>query len=209
MKISVFLGKCFAFLFPYNINNSFQAIKVRYELAKNENYFKKKCKGFGCGCRIYEPARIGGLENVSIGNQFTMGEGGILETIPEYHGVVYSPTIEIKNNVSIGKRCHIGAINYIQIGNNVLTGANVLITDHAHGNSIISDIKKSPRDRDLYSKGKVIIGDNVWIGDKATILPGVEIGCNVIIGANSVVTHSIPDNAVACGNPARVLKIIS
>ena len=55
----------------------------------------------------------------------------------------------------------------------------------------------------LCSKGPVVIEDNVWIGDKVTILGGVTIGDNAIIGANSVVTHDIPSNCMAAGMPAK------
>jgi acetyltransferase-like isoleucine patch superfamily enzyme len=65
-----------------------------------------------------------------------------------------------------------------------------------------------PVKRTLKSKGEVKIGNNVWIGDKATILGGVTIGDNVIIGANSVVTHDVPSNCVAAGNPAKIIKKI-
>ena len=54
----------------------------------------------------------------------------------------------------------------------------------------------------------VVIGNNVWIGGGAIILPGVTIGDNTVIGAGSVVTKSIPANAVTCGNPCTVKKII-
>ena len=53
------------------------------------------------------------------------------------------------------------------------------------------------------------IGDNVWIGGNTTINPGVTIGSNVVIGSGSVVTRDIPDNVVAAGNPARVLREIT
>ena len=51
-----------------------------------------------------------------------------------------------------------------------------------------------------------MIGRNVWIGDKVTILGGVTIGDNVIVGAESIVTHDIPSNSIAGGTPARVIK---
>lgn len=60
--------------------------------------------------------------------------------------------------------------------------------------------------RPLTSKGKVTIGRNVWIGDKATILPGITIGDGAIIGANAVVTHDVPPLSVAVGNPARIIE---
>lgn len=61
-----------------------------------------------------------------------------------------------------------------------------------------------------YSRvGRVEIGDNVFIGADAIILPNVKIGSHVIIGAGSIVTHDIPDNSVVVGNPARVIKSCS
>ena len=52
----------------------------------------------------------------------------------------------------------------------------------------------------------MIIGNNVWIGDKVTILPNVTVGDNAIIAANSVVTHDVPLNTVVAGNPAKIVK---
>lgn len=54
----------------------------------------------------------------------------------------------------------------------------------------------------------ITLGDNVWVGGNASILMGVTIGNNAVIGAGSVVTHDIPDNAVAMGNPARVVRFV-
>ena len=63
-----------------------------------------------------------------------------------------------------------------------------------------------PVSRPLVSKGKVVIGENVWIGDKATILPGVSIGDGSVIGANAVVTKDVPPYSVVVGNPARIIN---
>ena len=60
--------------------------------------------------------------------------------------------------------------------------------------------------RPVVSKGSVIIGNNVWIGDKATILPNVTIGDGAVIAANSVVTKDVPAYSVVAGNPAKVIK---
>ena len=63
-----------------------------------------------------------------------------------------------------------------------------------------------PLERPITSKGPVVIGNNVWIGDKATILPGVTIGDGAVIAANAVVTKDVPAYSVVGGNPARVIK---
>lgn len=119
------------------------------------------------------------------------------------------PEIDIGNNVAIGYDCHITAINRIRIGNNCLLGRLITITDNSHGDNSEEDLVLPPIKRPLYTKGAVVIGDNVWIGDKVTILPGVIIGDNVIIGANSIVSKSIPSNSVAVGVPAVVKRKIT
>lgn len=118
------------------------------------------------------------------------------------------PNLSISNSVSIGEGCHITCANKIYIGDNTLLGKYVTITDNSHGDSCIEQIFISPSQRPLTTKGPVVIGKRVWIGDKATILPNVTIGNGAIVGANSVVTNDIPDNTVCVGNPARVIKYI-
>lgn len=84
----------------------------------------------------------------------------------------------------------------IEIGNNVTFSTRVTVLAHD------ASTKKSTG----YTKiGKVIIGDNVFVGANATILPNVKIGDNSIIGANSVVTKDIPANCVAAGNPVKII----
>ena len=72
----------------------------------------------------------------------------------------------------------------------------------------MSELNIHPEKRSLVSKGKVIIGDNVWLGNNVCIMPNVTIGDGVIVGANSVVTKDIPSYSVAAGAPARVVKQI-
>ena len=70
------------------------------------------------------------------------------------------------------------------------------------------EINIPPIKRSLFSKGPVIIGNNVWIGSGVIILPNVTIGDNCILGANSVVTKSFEKNSVIAGNPARLIKTL-
>ncbi|MDY5243429.1 MAG: acyltransferase, partial [Eubacterium sp.] len=116
----------------------------------------------------------------------------------------------IKNNVSITDRCIISAANRIEIGNGCLLGRDTFITDNSHGENIsINELNISPHERNIFSKGTVIIGDNVWTGKNVCIMPNVKIGNGAIIGANSVVTHNIPPYSVAVGSPAKVIKTIN
>lgn len=118
------------------------------------------------------------------------------------------PKIVIGDNVCIGAFNHITAINRIEIGDGTLIGKYVTITDNSHGQLSMEELNVHPIKRNLYSKGGVKIGKNVWLGDKVTILPGVSIGDGSVIGSNSVVSKDIPPLVIACGNPARVIKSI-
>ena len=153
------------------------------------------------------PFCIYGHKYIQCGN-FSSRAGLRLECWDTYAGETYLPSLVIGENVCFNFRCHVGVINKVVIGNNVLIGSNVLITDHAHGYSDASDIDIPPHKRTLYSKGPVVIEDNVWIGENVSILPNVRIGHNSVIGANSVVTKDLPPYSVAVGNPVKILKIL-
>jgi acetyltransferase-like isoleucine patch superfamily enzyme len=158
---------------------------------------------------INGPLEIIGGKYISIGNNVAIGKNGVISAWDNYMNVKYTPRLTLGNDIIIGNYCHITSINRIEIKNGALMGKWVTITDNAHGRSEEEDLLIPPVKRNLYSPGPVIIDENVWIGDKVTILPNVYIGKNAIIGANSVVTKDIPDNCVAAGVPAKVIKIIS
>ncbi|WP_366182398.1 acyltransferase [Flavobacterium ovatum] len=104
--------------------------------------------------------------------------------------------IEIGNNSGFSGTV-IGCFKKITIGNNFKGGANTFITDFDwHQEDLRSGEPK-----------EVHIGDDVWLGLNAIVLKGVRIGDNVVIEANSVVTKNIPPNAIAAGNPCKVLYI--
>jgi len=150
---------------------------------------------------------IGG-KYISIGNKSDIGLRSVLTAWDSYGLDLFQPEIIIGSNVSIGDDSHISAINKIVIGDNVLTGKKITITDNSHGRSDYDSLLLPPLVRPLYSSGPVYIEDGVWIGDKVTILANVRIGKNSIIGANAVVTKNIPANCVAGGIPAKVIKMI-
>ena len=167
----------------------------------------------GCFAHIGKRSRLGframsliGLKHISIGERTFIGAGVQLSAWECYHGKHYSPSVQIGNRCRIRENCHITAVNSITIGNGVLTGTNVLITDNSHGESSREQMALSPVDRPLFSKGPVRVGNNVWLGNNVCVMPGVTIGDGVVVGANSVVTHDLPAYCVAAGIPARVIK---
>lgn len=91
---------------------------------------------------------------------------------------------------------------YVSIGDDCFIGPNVSLYTACHSTDPVE--RNSRREW----AEPIKIGDNVWIGGSVTILPGVNIGNNVTIGAGSVVTRDIPDNVIAVGNPCRVIKNI-
>ena len=147
-----------------------------------------------------------GQRNICIGNGTFIGHHTILGSWIEYGDEVFTPQIILGNNCSIGDYNHITAINKITIGNGVLTGRFVYIGDSAHGGLSLEESIIPPVKRKLLSKGEIIIGQNVWIGDKVTILGGVTIGDNAIIGAGSVVNCNVPSNSMVAGVPAKLVK---
>jgi len=109
---------------------------------------------------------------------------------------------------SIGKECQLNNAfldcrDQITIGDNVFFGHDVMILTSSH------DYTKKGHDRMYAIVSKpVVIKDGVWIASRATILSGVTIGENSVIGAGSVVTKDVPANELWAGNPARLIKKI-
>ncbi len=119
-----------------------------------------------------------------------------------------SMTIECSGHLHIGDRvifghhCTLAAVEYLAIGDDCLIAEMVSIRDHDHR---FDRLDIPVREQGAVS-APVHIGRNVWLGAKVTVVKGVRIGDNAVIGANAIVTRDIPANAVAAGVPARVLR---
>lgn len=148
------------------------------------------------------------LDKVSIGDHCDFDSFAVIECSSRIivNGQKVIPELTIGNGCVFGEYNHITAVNRIIIGENLLTGRFVLITDNSHGSFAKEELYIHPSSRQIFSKGEVIIGNNVWLGDKVSILPGVHIGDGCVIGANSVVTHDIPPYCMAAGIPAVVIR---
>ncbi|RKS89749.1 acetyltransferase-like isoleucine patch superfamily enzyme [Flavobacterium limicola] len=170
-------------------------------------YASRNILKMGKKASIKFPFYVEGSKSIIIGDNFTCYKRTRIEAVGKI--VIDNPKIIIGDNVCINWDCHIGALELIKIDSNVLIGSRVLITDHSHGNNEMADLMLPPSKRVLYSKGPVIIEENVWIGDGAAVLPNVTIGKNSIIGANTVITKDVPPNCIVVGNPARIVKTFS
>ena len=162
--------------------------------------WKKRFAYFGEDAALSYPANILGNETISIGEK----------TVILDHSRMASFQIEgIKPQIHIGRNCYICSYftilnaSSVVLGDDVLVASHVLISSENHGMDPESDLSYAAQP---LQSSPVTIGDGCWIGEKACILPGVNIGKKCIIGAGSVVTKSIPDYSIAVGNPARIIK---
>lgn len=109
--------------------------------------------------------------------------------------------ISIGDNSGIGINAHIRGP--LEIGNNVMMGPDVIILSSSHE---FDSIEIPMNKQGVKPKKKSIIKDDVWIGTRVIILPGVTIGQGAIIGAGAVVTKNVLDYAIVGGNPAKVIR---
>ncbi len=164
-----------------------------------------------CGERL----SVGPESNISV-------ESGSLVTIGHHCDIIGSIIAKCNSHISIGDfttirgNSIVGAACRITIGNYVIISNNVHIYDNNnHPTPPYERIKLC--ESGFYSalwhwsnsaKREVIICDNVWIGERSTILKGVTIGKGSIIACDSVVTHSVPEHCIVAGNPAKVVKYL-
>lgn len=175
---------------------------------ENEQFveFKKKFGSTGTYFKLGKDYSVLNPQYISIGENFWASHRFRIEAIDEYENQMFHPEIKIGKNVNFNTDIHIGCINKIEIGDNCLFASRIYITDHDHGTTDYDRIKIPPAKRELFSKGPVVIKNNVWVGEGVAILAGVTIGENSIIATNSVVTKDVPENCVVGGIPAQIIK---
>ncbi|MDB5248564.1 MAG: putative lipopolysaccharide biosynthesis O-acetyl transferase WbbJ [Segetibacter sp.] len=198
------IGYLSSFIFPKGISFIIRSFFNCFY----SGWIKASLKSYGKNFNISYPLKYRGLKHICVGNNFSSFSNLQIEAYDEHLTYSFTPELIIGDNVSINFDCHIGCINKIVIGNNVLIASKVFITDHYHGGIDAESIKLPPSKRKVFSKGPVVIEDNVWIGEGVAIMPGVTIGENSIIGANAVVTKTFPRNSVIGGIPAKLIKTL-
>jgi len=136
-------------------------------------------------------------EGTLFGPQVTLSAG----MVPGQR-MVTDPVITVGDRCLFGKGSGIVGHLEITVGNDVWTGHHVYITDQNHGYEDLT----IPISMQVMPERPVSVGDGSWLGHGSVVLPGATIGRHVVVGANSVVTGDLPDNCVAAGVPARVIR---
>lgn len=205
MKSVLFaIGRIASVFYPYCLHSFLHNTVQRYLYS---GWIAGRFKSFGKNSTICPPSRfMVGKKYVSIGENVYIGIHVTIAALDRYNDEVFQPEISIGNNCCIGDEANITSVHRIKIGNGVRLGKRVLITDNAHGASVKDLLQTAPHLRPIYSKGPVVIEDNVFIGEKVSIMPGVTIGTGAIIGANSVITKDVPPYCVVTGEEAKIQK---
>lgn len=167
----------------------------------------------GKGLMIRKPGQIWLGKQVAI-DDATLLDGGMEEgtAITIGNGTIISKgcVVQAKTKPLImGKNCDVGAHVILSSIGGIILGDSVLIAGNCYiggGRYHTEDLKTPIMYQGIYSRGPVRIGDGTWIGASVTILDGVSIGKNCVIGAGSLVTKDIPDFGVAIGSPAKTIR---
>lgn len=159
-----------------------------------------RCKEFLYDFNLLHPRDYGKISELLKGFLGKTGENVCI--LPPFH-CDYGSHIEVGENFFANYNLTVLDVGKVVFGKNVQIAPNVSI--YTAGHPVHPDSRNSGYEYGI----PITIGDNVWIGGSSVILPGVTIGDNAVIGAGSVVTKDIPANAIAAGNPCRVLRTIT
>lgn len=184
--------------------------KPFFKKAKGKLFIGKKCDirckkkiEFLGSATIDDYTKIDAISKngIIIGNNFSIGRNSIIECT----GVLreLGESLEIGENVGIAANAFIAVRGKLKIGSNTIFGPGVSIHTENHN---FQDNDKPIRLQGATRKG-VVIGEDCWIGSKAIILDGINIGNHAIIGAGAVVTKDVPDYAIVGGVPAKIIKM--
>lgn len=160
-------------------------------------YLRKKVHDAGKHSRIGPGAIIYNGHKISVGRESSVGAFSYLNCRTTGNPGI---CLRIGDRCSIGRFSHINAYGSVTVENDVLMGERVHISDMTHH---FADANVPVKDQPLDFVAPVVVKRGAWIGSGAVLLPGVTVGKNAVVGANSVVSHDVPDNQVAVGVPAR------
>ena len=178
-------------------------------------------KEIGAGAILGKGLTLRCSGRITLGNSVAIDDNGLLDASGAEAGITLGDNVIVSRNcviqsktaaVTIGNRTDIGCNTIISSSGGISIGDSVLIAGNCYiggGRYITERLDVPMMDQGVYTKGPVMIGDDVWIGAGAIVLDGVQIGKGCIVGAGAVVTKNLPDYAIAAGVPATIKNIRS
>jgi acetyltransferase-like isoleucine patch superfamily enzyme len=159
---------------------------------------------FGSGsCLVFPPGAIFGEQWIRIGSDTLIGPHvSISAGMVPGQRMITDPVVRIGDRCMIGRGSHIVGHFDLEIGDDVHTGPYVYITDQNHGYENPDEVVHTQWPTDV----PVHIGTGSWLGTGVVVLPGTELGRNVVVGAGAVVRGVFPDHSVIAGVPAKVVR---
>ena len=187
------------------LSNNVAGLVRLYWKIKTCLYYRCMFKRIGHESVIYRPMFIRNADCIEIGDRVNIRDGVRLEAVRNSCGRI--PVLTIGSNTNIEQGVHIVCHNRVTIGRDVSITGRCAIVDATHSYENIDAGKIG----DLIDNDDsfVEIADGAFLGYGAVIMPNVRIGKRAVVGANSVVTHDVPDYSVVAGVPARVIKVYS
>jgi acetyltransferase-like isoleucine patch superfamily enzyme len=177
----------------YYLHSPFQTLrKIREWLSAYR--WLRDCDSVGAWTRATGKVHVQNKGRIVLGERVQVLSHFAHSVLATFPGGV----LEVGDRTVLNYGVDIAATRLVHIGSDCLIGTHVIILDNDFHE--VTDRERAPEAR------PVIIGDHVWIGNRATILPGVTIGDGAVIGAGSVVMSDVPERSLAMGNPARVIK---
>lgn|SRR5574344_1086481 len=165
--------------------------------------YKNKTKFIGHHTRVGKKCKfVNSKKYLTLKNNVQICDNVSFYLISEYYEQKLFPNCVLEEFVSIGRRCEINVTCNLSIGKRTILGPDVYITTCNHN----IDPSKFWNGYTKLVEKDVIIEDEVWIGTKAIILPGVTIGHNSVVGAGAVVTKSFPPYSLIGGVPAKLIR---
>lgn len=183
-----------------------EAEKMGQGLLYDANYDREllaaraRCKDLCFAFNQTMPSRVEEQETII---RSLLGEVGAHFCITAPFWCDYGTNIRVGDNFYTNHNCVILDGARVTFGDNVFIAPNCVFSTAGH------PLDTEQRNRGLEYAYPITVGDNVWFGASVTVLPGVTIGSNTVIGAGSLVNRDIPDGVVAVGNPCRVLRKIT
>ena len=179
-----------------NIFNEGKTLVMDLEAAETCNHYSREAQKITCelNYKFHEFEEIRELFSELIGKKVDAE----FRVFPPFY-TDFGKNIHLGKNVFINSDCKFQDQGGIYIGDDVLIGHNVVLATLNH--------EEDPEKRGNLCPSPIRIGNKVWIGSNATILPGVTIGDGAIIAAGAVVTKDVPDYAIVGGNPAKIIRM--